>query len=359
MTNQDLTKFCVDPSMALSEVIKTINNNSQGAALVTGENNLLIGMITDGDIRRHILAGGNLSASASNLLAAKNQTAFEKPVTVSPETPQSKALELMQELNLRHIPVVNEAGQFVDLYLFNELTQEYALPMNAIVMAGGFGKRLRPITEHTPKPMLTIGDRPVIELTLDRLRNAGIRNVKFTLHHQAGKVTEHFGDGKKFGMDVDYVIEDQPLGTAGALRLIERPKETVLVINGDIITDVSFREMLAFHQDHQAMITVGARHYEVEVPYGVIETEGVSVRALVEKPRFDFFVNAGIYLLEPKVYDYLPESGRIDMPDLISSLLADQQRVINFPIFEYWLDIGKPDDYERAQNDFENGRFNR
>lgn len=357
MTKQDLVEFCARQNEDLSIVVRRLNDNGQGIILVIDDGRRLIGLITDGDVRRHVLAGHGLSGTAGDILREKEGSEFQQPVTVPPGTSATQILDVMTEKALRHIPVIDSEGRLADLILLSELTQDHSLPMRAVVMAGGFGKRLHPLTLDTPKPMLNVGDRPMLERTLDRLRNAGIRNVRFTLHHQAAKVTEHFGDGRKFGVDVDYVIEDKPMGTAGALSLMERPDETILVINGDIITDVNFREMLSFHKDHDAVMTVGVRHYEVEVPYGVVETDGVNVRALVEKPKLDFFVNAGIYLLEPSVYDYLPKSGNIDMPDLMTMLLTNDRSVINFPILEYWLDIGRPDDYEQAQNDFVNGRF--
>jgi NDP-sugar pyrophosphorylase family protein len=224
-------------------------------------------------------------------------------------------------------------------------------------MAGGSGTRLRPLTEDLPKPMLPIGGRPLMERLVEQLQQAGIRQVNVTTHYKPEKIVEHFGDGHAFGVEMRYVNEDRPLGTGGALGLIAPPQETLLVINGDIVTQVSFRAMLAFHQEHQAKMTVAVRRYEVQVPYGVVECEGSQVRQLREKPQLGFLVNAGIYLLEPSVYEFIPHGQHFNMTDLIQWVLEAGQTVVSFPIREYWLDIGQHPDYVQAQDDVRNGRL--
>lgn len=197
-----------------------------------------------------------------------------------------------------------------------------------------------------------------MELTLEKLHNAGIEHVDISTNYRAANIVDHFGDGKAFGIELNYIQEDQPLGTAGALGLMKTPKGTLLVINGDIITHVDFGTMLAYHQEHKADITVGVRQYSVEVPYGVLECEGPNVRKLKEKPQVTFLVNAGIYLLEPSVYDSISRGEHLDMTELIQRLLDSKRPIVSFPIIEYWLDIGQPADYERAQNDAMAGKYN-
>ena len=221
--------------------------------------------------------------------------------------------------------------------------------MSAVVMAGGFGTRLRPLTDHVPKPMLPVGDRPLLERTLERLRDAGIHSVSITTHYLADAIVGHFGDGHAFGLHLDYVAEDRPLGTAGALAQIGKFDGTLLVLNGDILTGVDFRDMLAFHRMHGADATVAVRRYEVPVPYGVVECEDGLVREVREKPSLHLLINAGMYLLEPAVRDYIPEGQCFDMPQLLQRLLRDQRRVVSFPVLEYWVDIGQPPDYAFAQ----------
>jgi NDP-sugar pyrophosphorylase family protein len=233
--------------------------------------------------------------------------------------------------------------------LRSDLLSEHRLRLSAVIMAGGFGTRLRPLTEDTPKPMLTIGDRPVLELTIERLRNAGIKRMNVTTHYLADTISNHFGDGKAWDVDINYVREDLPLGTAGGLKMLPEKDETLLVINGDVVTEVDFRSMLDYHRDHGADVTVGVRQYQVPVPYGVVDCDGPRVRQLREKPVVNFLVNAGVYLLEPTVYRYIPDGHRFDMTDLIARLIDKGRHVVSFPILEYWLDIGQRADYEQAQ----------
>jgi NDP-sugar pyrophosphorylase family protein len=263
-----------------------------------------------------------------------------------------EALRLMDEgtcFPVDHLPIVDGGGKVVDLLLRRDLVALSPAAVGAVIMAGGLGTRLRPLTDRVPKPMLPVGDRPLLELTINRLRESGIRRVSITTHYLADQITSHFGDGADFGVDVAYVTEDRPLGTAGALRLMARSTEPVLVINGDVLTRVDYRDMLAYHRQHHAVATVGVKSHELTVPFGVVESDGPRVLRLREKPQLRFLVNAGVYLLEPGVERCIPEDGRFDMTDLIECLLARREPVVMFPIVESWLDIGRPDDYRRAQ----------
>ncbi len=196
-----------------------------------------------------------------------------------------------------------------------------------------------------------------MERVVEQLREAGVRQVNVTTHYKAEKIVEHFGDGESFGIKLNYVNEDQPLGTAGALGLMPAPDGVLLVINGDILTQVNFRAMLAFHKEHQATITVAVRRYEMQVPYGVVECEGSRVCAVREKPEMRFFVNAGIYMLDPGVYPFIPNGQHLNMTDLIQVVLKAGKQVVSFPIREYWIDIGRQSDYLKAQEDVQNGRL--
>ncbi|RME47231.1 MAG: nucleotidyltransferase, partial [Deltaproteobacteria bacterium] len=191
------------------------------------------------------------------------------------------------------------------------------------------------------------------EWTIEQLKNAGICRVNVTTHYKKERIIEHFGNGEDFGVDIRYVAEDQPLGTAGALSLLERSKEPLLVINGDILTHVDFRAMHDFHREHEADMTVAVRPHEYRIPYGVVETRGVEIAAIREKPVIRHFISAGIYLLSPSVHSYIPNGERYDMPQLIETLIRSGKRVVGFPIREYWIDIGRIDDYERANEDME------
>jgi NDP-sugar pyrophosphorylase family protein len=224
-------------------------------------------------------------------------------------------------------------------------------------MAGGFGTRLRPLTEGTPKPLLPIGEKPLLHLILDQLREAGVRKVRVTTHYRGDQISQYVGNGEAFGLDVVCVPEDRPLGTAGSLGFIEPTDEPLLVINGDILTRLDFRHFVAFHQDHEAAMTVAVRRYEFQVPYGVVEAQGVRVVGISEKPMVGFFVNAGIYLLDRSILALVTRGERCDMPDLIKRAFAKGLNVVTFPVHEYWLDVGQLEDYQTACEDVRSGRL--
>ncbi len=351
---KDLELFLVGPTTPINQAIERIDRNSKGIVLVTDSQCHLLGTITDGDIRRTILAGIALDHPVSLILDRKNN---RTPLSAPQGTPNGELLKLMQQHVIHQLPLLDAEQRVVDLVTLDELMPEQFLPIQAVVMAGGFGKRLYPLTDETPKPMLPVGDRPLMEHIIDQLRDAGIEKVNVTTHFMPEKIKKHFGNGQDFGVNIEYVSEDRPLGTAGALGLMEKPDQPMLVINGDILTKVDFRSMLDFHREHQADLTVAVRRYDLQIPYGVIETEGVKITQVREKPLYTFFVNAGIYLLEPNVYQFIPNNERFDMTDLIDRLIAEGRTVISFPIREYWLDIGQPDDYKQAQEDLQNGRL--
>lgn len=260
---------------------------------------------------------------------------------------------LMRQHAVRQIPIVDESGFLVDLVVDADFSKEKTPELRAVIMAGGKGSRLHPLTENTPKPMLPVGGRPLMEWIVEQLRDSGIHRIHVSTHFQSEKISEHFGDGNAFGVDIQYVSEEQPLGTAGSLSLLEHSQEPLLVMNGDILTQVNFRAMYDYHREHQAEMTVGVRHYEFQVPYGVVECEESRITALREKPVQQFFVNAGIYLLEPSVFRFIPEHQRQDMTEVIDRLLKVGANVVSFPIMEAWIDIGQHADYEKAQSEIE------
>jgi NDP-sugar pyrophosphorylase family protein len=263
----------------------------------------------------------------------------------------------MTENGVRHIPLVDADGCVVDISFLTELVKEYELPLRALVMAGGYGNRLRPLTEELPKPMLPVGNKPLLELIVEQLKQAGIRQVNVATHYKSEVIAEHFKNGEAFGVDIRYVKEDQPLGTAGALSLLEEVDEPLLVMNGDILTRVDFRALLHFHREHKADLTVCVRQYEFSVPYGVIDTDGVNVKGILEKPVVRQFINAGIYLLNAQVRRLIPNGQPYDIPELIERLISEQRTVVCFPIREYWLDIGKVDQYDQAKADIAAGSY--
>jgi dTDP-glucose pyrophosphorylase len=343
----ELSQICVGPDVHLLEAMARLDAGRLGIVLVVDGDQRLLGTVTDGDLRRAVLAKLDLQQPVATLLERKRGTPYAHPVTASVGVAREEYLELLKTYRLTHLPVLDAQERVVGLVTSDEFLRTQRLALHAVVMAGGLGRRLHPLTEEVPKPMLPVGDRPLLEHIITQLRESGIQQVKVTTHHKPEKIEQHFGDGSGFGVQLSYVSEDRPLGTVGGLGAM-RPTETTLVINGDILTQVDFRAMLAYHREHQADLTVAVRHYEMQVPYGVVDSDGSLVRQLTEKPVVGFFVNAGIYLLEPHVFELIPLGQRYDMTELIQRLLGDGNMVVSFPIREYWMDIGHHDDYERA-----------
>jgi dTDP-glucose pyrophosphorylase len=322
-----------------------------GIDLVVDGEGRLVGTITDGDVRRAILANISLEGPVNLLLERKAGSRFARPISAPADAGPATLLRTLQQHRILHLPLVDQDQRVVGLVRMDDFVPEEGPPLQAVIMAGGAGSRLRPLTEDMPKSMLPVGDRPLMELIIQQLRQAGIRRVHLTTHYKGELISQHFGDGRDFGVEIRYVEEEQPLGTAGALSRLDGMAGPLLVINGDILTQVNFQAMLEFHREHGAAMTVAVRQYELHVPYGVVETDGLVVTGIIEKPVTRHLINAGIYLLEPEVCRYIPAVQPYDMPDLIEHLVAQGRKVVSFPIREYWLDIGQPADYRQAQAD--------
>ncbi len=352
---EDLGSFLVAPGDSIRAVMECIDRNGKQIALVVDDQRRLLGTLTDGDIRRAILAGTPLEAPATALLQRRAAGQRLVPLTAPAATPVPELLQLMTEYAVRHIPLVDAQRRVVDVAILSDIVGEYREPLHAVVMAGGYGTRLRPLTEDLPKPMLPMGDRPLLEHIIGRLQEAGIKRVNLSTHYKEELIKTHFQDGHDFGVEIEYLKENEPLGTAGALGLMAAENEPFLVMNGDILTRIDFRAMLDFHREQEAAMTVAVRCYEHRLPYGVVETAGVEIRRVDEKPAYRHFVNAGIYLVEPTVCRYVPRGQKCDMPDLIALMVKDGRRVVAFPVREYWLDIGRMEDYRQAVADVLSG----
>jgi dTDP-glucose pyrophosphorylase len=335
----------------IRDAITSIDRSAKGIALVVDTDRRLLYTITDGDIRRAILRSVPVTAPLTVLNTAKKGTPYELPASAPANSDTYEQLRIMQARRVRQLPLVDDAGRVVGLVTMDELLPAADVPLDVVIMAGGKGTRLMPLTADTPKPMLPVGGKPLLERIIDQLRAAGVNRVHIATHQLREKITGHFGDGATFGVAINYLDEESPLGTAGALSLLERSQEPILVINGDVLTRVDFRAMREYHRKQEAEMTIGVRQYGLPVPYGVVESEGPVVRGLREKPTMHFLVNAGIYILEPAVLSEIAPGTRCDMTDIIQSLLIQNRRVVSFPVVEYWLDIGQHADYQRAQTD--------
>jgi dTDP-glucose pyrophosphorylase len=347
MTNLD--DVLVREGATLRETLERLTKSGKRLALVVDGERRLLGLTTDGDLRKAILRGVTLEAPVEE---AMNRAPIVAPAGIS----TADALALMRSRAIRQLPVVDASRVVVDVLFFEKLLEPAALPNAAVIMAGGSGSRLRPLTETTPKPLLRIGGKPLLEIMIERLRDAGFHQIFMTLHYMRHMIEEYFGDGSRLGVRIDYRYEDEPRGTAGALKdFQELLRLPFLVINADILTKCDFRAMLEFHERHGATLTVGTVPYTVDMPYGILEVDGERLAGVTEKPRLDFVINSGIYVLHPEVLEPMPLTGRLDMPELIAMVMRLGWPVVAFPIREYWLDVGRHGDFDKANRDVAEG----
>lgn len=334
------------PNSTLKDAIEVINNGCAQVACVLDDNNQLIGLVTDGDIRRGILQGTTLSTSVDEVMNSKF-------VSCSVNDSESAVFELMRNRNLRHMPIVDNEGKLQSLKLRDgfELCSDVQNPV--VIMAGGKGKRLGSYTDNCPKPMLKVGGKPMLEIIIEQCKSAGFKNFLISVNYLKEQIIEYFSDGQWLGVKIEYIEEKFEGGTAGSLSLI-RQIITVpfLLINADILSTLNLRKLLKFHLDRQPKITVCVREHIYETPFGVLEISGSSVLSLKEKPIVRYPVAAGLYLLDPSVLELIPENKKFDMPNLITSVLDLSGEVAPFYINEYWLDVGFPEALEKAVRDW-------
>jgi dTDP-glucose pyrophosphorylase len=349
---RDLDDLLVGERASIREAMTTIDRGAEAIAFVVEADGTLLGTVSDGDIRRALLTGASLD---DPLLAHVNRD----PVTVTSTSDRAGVLDLMRARRLSSIPVVNEEGCLVGVHVLHEVVGGVPRPNAALVLAGGRGSRLGSMTESTPKPMLPVAGRPILERIILHLVGSGIREVFVSVSYLADRVYAHFGDGSEFGCDITYLLEDpdRPLGTGGPLRSLaaqRRPEHPVLVMNGDLITSFSVDGILDFHDRTQASLTVALSEYVHDVAFGVAELAADNaslLSALVEKPRWVGLVNAGIYVVEPAVLDLIPDEAPYPMTDLVGTCLEQGRRVAGWELTGDWHDIGRPHELARARGE--------
>lgn len=341
----DWRKVVVTPTASIKQVIGVIEAQSLRVALVADENMTLIGTVTDGDVRRGLLKNIALDAPVNEIMN-------RQPTTADWGTPRRELIEIMERLDILSIPLTKE-GKLAGLETLQVAIAKSRYENPVFLMAGGFGTRLAPLTDACPKPLLKVGDRPLLETLLLNFIKQGFVNFYISLHYKPEMIKAHFGDGSKWNVNITYVYEESPLGTGGALGLLPKsmPKLPIIMMNGDVLTNVNYQRLLEFHENNMAAATMCVREYEYQIPYGVIKGEGSRITAMVEKPVHRFFINAGIYVISQDVVRSVPPNYRIDLPSLLEEKIADRQNVMMFPIHEYWLDIGRMDDFKQAQID--------
>jgi len=350
MKLDELQAYCVGPGESLLGAVRCIDKNGAGVAVVVDPNFVLLGTISDGDIRRALLANISMDEPVSLILERKRTNSpYPKPVTARLSTEARELIRLMREREVSRIPLLDENGVLRDIAFFERLAPQSDLELEAMIMAGGYGTRLRPLTDYTPKPMLPVQGRPLLEHIVLQLRDLGIRKIYITTHYLAQQIVDHFGDGVSFDLSIDYVHEDTPMGTGGAVGMLPPLTKPLLLINGDILTQTNFLAMYAFHKEHNADMTVAVRHFSMNVPYGVVDCQDNSVCSLREKPIYQFLINAGMYILSPSVNTFIPHGQPFNITDLLQKLIYNQSCVASFLVYEYWLDIGHHEDYKLAQ----------
>ncbi|ESP95107.1 nucleotidyltransferase family protein [Pseudoalteromonas luteoviolacea] len=334
----------------IKQALEVINREALRIAIVVDEDGKLTGMISDGDIRRGLLE----EVALTDLVTEVMNTS---PVTAIEGTPKHQLVALMRERDILSIPLLDSENKIVGLETLHSALQIEKHDNPIFIMAGGFGTRLRPLTDSCPKPMLRVGGKPMLETLINHFKASGFYKFYISVHYLPEVITEYFGDGSQFGVEITYVYEDKPLGTGGALSLLpdDIPKSPLIMVNGDILTNVDFAKVAHFHEQNSADATMCVRDYEIKIPFGVIEGEGHTISGIVEKPTYRYFVNAGIYVISHKVIESLKGKNEyLDMPTLFELKQQEGQKVLKFPIHEYWLDIGRHDDFNKAQIDIHN-----
>ncbi|MDQ1327633.1 MAG: hypothetical protein QG641_916 [Candidatus Poribacteria bacterium] len=342
-----IEKMKIRQNASIREALTKISAGALRIALVE-DNNILLGTITDGDVRNALLNGLTLDDTIENLYNRHPIVCFEND-------DNALIIEKALKNKIYQIPIVNHNNEIVGIEDINELLRPKIKKNTVIIMAGGMGIRLRPLTENTPKPMLKVGTKPILHTIIDNFRKHGFLKFILCVNYKSDVILNYFGDGSAFGIELEYVYEKDRMGTAGALGLLNNPiKEAFLVMNGDLLTNINFEHLLDFHHKHHSVATMCVREYEYEIPYGVVSVEKEAIKTIIEKPRQNYYVNAGIYVLTPKVFDYIPKNQFFDMPSLFNLLIEDNKHCSSYLIEDYWLDIGRIGDYEKANIEYHN-----
>jgi dTDP-glucose pyrophosphorylase len=332
----------------IQQAISSLETSSMQIVLAVSEGNRLAGTLTDGDIRRAFLKGLKLGSVLDDVI-------HRNPLAVPPEMGRDLVLQLMQINKIHQIPIVDQEGSLVGLHVWDSILAPKAIENMMLIMAGGKGTRLRPHTENCPKPMLEVGGKPMLQHIIERAKADGFQKFVISLNYLGHMIEEHFRDGAKFGVHIDYLREKTPLGTAGCLSLLpDIPELPFVVTNGDVLTDIHYNEFLDFHTRHEASATMAVRQYEMQNQFGVVRTKGVEIEGFEEKPVYRSHVNAGIYVLEPYTVKHLEYQQHCDMPTLFDRVKQNAGRTIVYPMHEPWLDVGRPNDLALARNNFVN-----
>jgi dTDP-glucose pyrophosphorylase len=338
-------RHIIDQSSNVRTALTLLDKLAADAILfVVDDDHKLVGSLTDGDLRRGFIAGLGLDDNILKFIQ-------KEPVFIRDNEYSLQLLESLKKRNLKIIPILDEEGIILDVLNFR--THSTLIPANALLMAGGVGKRLRPLTDHMPKPLLKVGEKPIIEHNIDRLINVGIKKITLSINYLGEQLEAYFGDGSSKGIQIDYVREEKPMGTIGSILLVNNFEyDDIIVMNSDLLTNIDFADFYKTYKNSGSDMAIATTSYIVDVPYAVLETtEGNKIKSLKEKPRYTYYSNAGIYILHKKLLSMIPQNSFFDITDLIDKLIEMDYNIVSYPINGYWLDIGKHDDYQKAQED--------
>lgn len=334
--------FYLNEFNTLIEVINNINDSELQVCFIVDKDTNLIGSITDGDIRRGLINGMSMENLASEIMQ-------KNPVYITNDKSNEYAQQLMLSRKINQLPVVNDSGKLIGLFIKDDISTTTQSENYILIMAGGFGKRMMPLTENLPKPMLQVRGKPILEHIILNAKSQGFKNFLISVHYLSELITEYFGDGSKFDVSIEYLQENEPLGTAGCLSLIDFKVKTPLIItNGDILTDISYRHLLDFHNINNSDATMAIKKYELQNPYGVVNTDGINIESFEEKPIQISYVNTGIYAINPTTIKVLKPHTFCNMPDFFMNLKKEEYKIIAYPIHETWADLGRPNDLSDA-----------
>jgi dTDP-glucose pyrophosphorylase len=346
MNNENLKNFVVKADQTIRKLMEVITANSHEVALVENDRRQIIGLVTDGDIRRGLLGGLNLDSQVGAMLS-------KDYIAVGPEEERATVLDMMKALGIRHIPVVDREKRLLGIHFLQDLIGTAAKPNLAVIMAGGKGTRLLPLTKDCPKPLIKVAGRPILERLVLHLVGYGIRKIYLAINYLGEMIESYFGDGASLGCSIEYIREKEALGTGGSLALLpERPRDPFIVMNGDLVTQVNLARLLEFHGEAKASATIAARTYQVEIPYGVIEKDQNRLVQIHEKPLIHYLINAGIYVLNPEVPAYVPKGQYFPIIGLFDRLLEAKKLIGAYVLNEDWIDIGVHNELQRANGIF-------
>lgn len=340
-------KYCIPETALIRDAIRVIDEGAIQTAMITAPDGKLVAIITDGDIRRGLLRSVSVDAPVTTVMNTK-------PFTLRADAPVGNdEIQLyMRQHGIRQIPIVDDNNRLCGIYLDDSLGTR---KNTVVLMVGGLGSRLGDLTKNCPKPLLAVGDKPILETIIENFSAQGFRNITLALNYKGEMIADYFGDGTNHKVKIKYLWEDKPLGTAGALSLLVNPGDApIIVMNGDVMTQMRFGPMVDYHDASGKSATMCIREFKFQVPFGVVRYSGNSVSDIVEKPEESFMVSAGINVLDPAALQYIPKQSRFDMPDLFKAMIADGRDVGAYAIREYWIDIGRHEEYKKAQDDFTN-----